>query len=69
MLMQPASPLLLDTQWYDLTASVSTAIDLDATARTSGALVRRRGVRSAAMLLRLTLAYGPGDLSLHAAAA
>src|ERR687885_796033 len=42
MLMQPASPLLLDTQWSDLTASVSTAIDLEATARTSGALVRRR---------------------------
>src|SRR3954453_14044378 len=69
MLMQPASPLPLDTQWSDLTASVSTAIDLDATARTSGALVRRRGVRSAATLLRLALAYGPGGLSLRAAAA
>ena len=67
--MQPASPLLLDTQWSDLTASVSTAIDLEATARTSGALVRRRGVRSAETLLRLALAYGPGGLSLRGAAA
>ena len=67
--MQPASPLLLDTQWSDLTASVSTAIDLEATAWTSGALVRRRGVRSAETLLRLALAYGPGGLSLRGAAA
>jgi hypothetical protein len=65
--MQPASSL--DARWPDLVAAISTVIDLEATARTSGALVRRRGIRSAATLLRLALAYGPGGLSLRAAAA
>src|SRR5215213_2719286 len=66
--MQPASSSL-EAQWPDLVAAVSAAIDLEATARASGALVRRRGIRSAEMLLRLALAYGPGGLSLRAAAA
>jgi hypothetical protein len=66
--MQPASPSL-EAQWPDLVAAVSAAIDLEATARTSGALVRRREIRSAEALLRLALAYGPGGLSLRAAAA
>ena len=66
--MQPASSSL-EEQWPDLVAAVSAAIDLEATARTSGALVRRREIRSAEMLLRLALAYGPGGLSLRMAAA
>jgi hypothetical protein len=66
--MQPASSSL-DAQWPDLVAAVSAAIDLEATARACGALVRRRAIRSAEMLLRLALAYGPGGLSLRAAAA
>src|ERR687894_1035331 len=66
--MQPASSSL-DAQWPDLVAAVSAAIDLEATARVSGALVRRRAIRNAEMLLRLALAYGPGGLSLRAAAA
>src|ERR687894_3739 len=66
--MQPASSSL-DAQWPDLVAVVSAAIDLEATARASGALVRRRAIRSAEMLLRLALAYGPGGLSLRSAAA
>ncbi len=66
--MQPASSSL-EAQWPDLAAAVSAAIDLEATARASGALVRRRAIRSAEMLLRLALAYGPGGLSLRAAAA
>ena len=66
--MQPASSSL-DAQWPDLVAAVSAAIDLEATARTSGALVRRREIRSAEALLRLALAYGPGGLSLRTAAA
>jgi hypothetical protein len=49
--------------------AVSGVIDLDASARTSGALVRRREIRSGEALLRLALAYGPGGLSLRAAAA
>src|ERR687898_75835 len=66
--MQPASSSL-EAQWPDLVAVVSAAIDLEATARASGALVRRRAIRSAEMLLRLALAYGPGGLSLRMAAA
>src|SRR5919199_921928 len=67
--MQPASSPSLDAQWPDLVAAVSAAIDLEATARACGALVRRRAIRSAEMLLRLALAYGPGGLSLRMAAA
>jgi hypothetical protein len=67
--MQPASSASLEAQWPDLVAAVSAAIDLEATARACGALVRRRAIRSAEMLLRLALAYGPGGLSLRAAAA
>ena len=67
--MQPASSALLEAQWPDLVAAVSAAIDLDTTARTSGALVRRREIRSAEALLRLALAHGPGGLSLRMAAA
>src|SRR5918993_3878188 len=66
--MQPASSSL-EAQWPDLVAAVSAAIDLEATARTSGTLVRRREIRSAEALLRLALAYGPGGLSLRTAAA
>src|ERR687894_2870624 len=67
--MQPASSASLEAQWPDLVAAVSAAIDLEATARTSAALVRRREIRSAEALLRLALAYGPGGLSLRTAAA
>src|SRR5919202_1898602 len=67
--MQPASSPPLEAQWPDLVAAVSAAIDLEATARTSGALVRRREIRSAEALLRLALASGPGGLSLRTAAA
>ncbi len=67
--MQPASSASLEAQWPDLVAAVSAVIDLEATARTSGALVRRREIRSAKALLRLALAYGPGGLSLRTAAA
>src|SRR5918993_5767794 len=66
--MQPASSSL-EAQWPDLVAAVSAAIDLEATARASGALVRRRAIRSAEMLPRLALAYGPGGLPPRAAAA
>src|SRR5918995_1046489 len=67
--MQPASSASLEAQWPDLVAAVSAAIDLEATARTSEALVRRREIRSAEALLRFALAYGPGGLSLRTAAA
>lgn len=65
--MQPVSPL--DERWPELVATLSGVIDLEASARSSRALVRRRAIRSGEMLLRLALAYGPGGLSLRAAAA
>lgn len=43
-------------------------MDLDASARTTRAVVRKRGVRSAADLLHLALLYGPGGLSLRSVA-
>lgn len=43
--------------------------DLEASARASGALVRKRGVSSAETLLRMLLAYGLTDLSLKSVAA
>jgi hypothetical protein len=45
------------------------ALDLEASAKASGALRRRRAVSDAATLLRLALAHGPGGLSLRSAAA
>jgi hypothetical protein len=55
-------------RWSDVTSYLSKQIDLEASAREYGALVRRRGVRSAADLLHLTLLYGPGGLSLRSTA-
>lgn len=43
-------------------------MDLDASARATRALLRKRGVRSAADLLHLALLYGPGGLSLRSVA-
>lgn len=45
------------------------SFDLEASARASGALRRRRAVRSAAVLLRLALVYAAGALSLRGTAA
>ena len=63
------NPTKNPTDWHRIIRTVGSAIDLDATARRSGALIRRRGVSSAETLLRLALAYGPGGLSLQSAAA
>ena len=43
--------------------------DLDESAEETGALVRRKGVDSAANLLRIILTYGVTDMSLKAVAA
>jgi hypothetical protein len=64
--MSQASPRL--DRWPSIVGHVSSLLDLDASARTHRALVRRRGVRSAADLLHLALLYGPGELSLRSAA-
>lgn len=59
----------LDPHWPPLLEQLSQVLDLDASARATGALVRRRAVGDAATLLRLALAHGPGGLSLRSAAA
>lgn len=69
--MQIASPATLDiaSRWTDLIARLPPDLDLEQSARLSGALRRRRKVGDAATLLRLALAHGPGALSLRSAAA
>lgn len=58
-----------DQRWPALLAALPATLDLDETARASGALVRRRAIGDAAALLRLALGYGPGGLSLRGTAA
>lgn len=65
--MQPPPPA--DPHWPALLARLSGVLDLDASARASGALRRRREVAEGATLLRLALPHGPGGLSLRSAAA
>ena len=64
--MHIASPRL--DRWSSIVSHLSSLMDLEASARTHRALLRRRGVRSAADLLHLALLHGPGGLSLRAAA-
>ena len=64
--MQHASPRL--EHWPSVVGHVSSLIDLEASARRHRALLRKRGVRSAADLLHLALLYGPGGLSLRGVA-
>lgn len=63
------TPSSLDSQWPGLVSALSGTLDLDVTARQSGALLRRRAVADGSTLLRLALAYGPGSMSLRSAAA
>jgi hypothetical protein len=55
---------LLEAQWKSLLSMLPAKVDLEASARDKGALLRRRVVRSAETLLRLALAYCCG-LSLR----
>jgi hypothetical protein len=64
--MQKASPRL--DQWPGIVSHISSLVDLDGSARTHRALLRKRGVRSASDLLHLALLYGPGELSLRSTA-
>lgn len=59
----------LDGGWKQLVSRIGSAEDLEATAKASGALVRRREIKNAADLLRLALAYGPCGMSLRGVAA
>ena len=58
------SPEILD-HWPELSARLPAGFDLEATARSSGALTRAREIKSAAALLRLSLAYGGLGMSLR----
>ena len=58
-----------DDDWRLILAKLAGPAALDASARAHGALVRRRGVRDGASLLRLGLGYGPCGMSLREAAA
>ena len=59
----------LDSGWKRLLSRFGSAADLEATAKASGALLRRREIKSAEDLLRLALAYGPCGMSLRTVAA
>lgn len=59
----------LDGGWQQLLRRIGSAEDLEASAKASGALLRRREIKSAPDLLRLALAYGPCGMSLRAVAA
>lgn len=62
-------PSLQDGRWSSVVARLGEVSDLEATARSFGALRRVRKVRRAEDLLRLALLYGPGQLSLRSTAA
>ncbi len=59
----------LDVGWKQLLSRLGSAEDLEASAKASGALLRRREIKSAEDLLRLALAYGPCGMSLRGVAA
>lgn len=58
-----------DDDWSSLVDRLAGDLDLDALAKSTRALVRRRGVPDARALLRLALARGPGGFSLRETAA
>ncbi|MFN8485369.1 MAG: transposase [Anaerolineae bacterium] len=57
------TPTLTDAEWERIRQLLS--VDLEATARATGALTRRRQVRCASDLLRIVLAYAVCDFSLR----
>jgi hypothetical protein len=63
------STSLVADDWSGLISRVAGDLDLDALAKETRALVRRRGVPDAKALLRLALARGPGGMSLRQTAA
>jgi hypothetical protein len=58
-----------EQDWPAVSSLIERSIDLEASARASGVLRRRRQIRSGSDLLRLALAYGPGGQSLRQTAA
>jgi Transposase DDE domain len=66
--MHDSASLILQ-DWPGLLVRLAGGLDLDALAKETRALVRRRGVPDAKALLRLALARGPGGMSLRQTAA
>ena len=60
---------VIDLHSHIVISRVAADLDLDALAKKTPALVRRRGVLDAKALLRLALARGPGGMSLRRTAA
>lgn len=60
---------ILQNQWKSLLDTLPSGFDLEQTLRESGALVRRREIRSAEVLLRLILVYSLSGWSLRSTAA
>lgn len=60
---------VLEYEWPYLRTMLPSAEELEASAATYGAIVRRREVSGAELLLRVALAYGYGGLSLRQTAA
>jgi hypothetical protein len=58
-----------EQDWPAVSSLIERSIDLEASARASGVVQRRRQIRSGSDLLRLALAYGPGGQSLRQTAA
>lgn len=58
-----------EQDWPAVVSRIEAAIDLEGSAIASGAIVRRRKIRTGSDLLRLALAYGPGGQSLRETAA
>ena len=67
--MQDLAFAFEDDVWAGLVRRLGGAEALEHGAREHGALLRKRGVKSAENLLRLILAYGPGGRSLRLTAA
>ena len=61
--------ILQDGRWSSVVSRIAAVTDLEATARSFGALTRVRKLRRAEDLLRLALIYGPGQHSLRSTAA
>ena len=54
-----------EADWPSVASRIGEAIDLEASVVSSGALRRKRQIRSGSDFLRLALAYGPGGQSLR----
>ena len=67
--MEPDSKISFDVSWSDIEAILGGAEAIDALAVETGALVRRRHIRSGSQLLRLALGYATTGRSLRSTAA